>query len=371
MTIVYYTDQIHMHGGLERVMANKLNYLSEHTKASLHVVTFQQEENLPCYPLPDTVNLHDLEIPYNRAVSFLHPSNIKYAYTHYKRLKKVLKTINPDVVVVCNYEYGFYFIPFLAKKKNIIKEYHSSRYFYNLKRQQNTNIIKKILYKVTDYFEAKYNHIVVLTSDELNYYKSENKLVIPNAITHFNSKTANLTNKKAISAGRIAPVKGFENLIWAWQEVAKRQPDWVLEIYGDGEVDYIDKLKAQISKLNLNNHVYFKGATNNLEEKILESSIYVMSSHTECFPMVLLEAQACGVPIVSFDCPNGPRHIINHEVDGLLVEKENIQMLAENTLKLINNEKTRMIYGKQGKINVQRFSEEKIMPIWLNIFKNN
>ena len=182
MKIIYYTDQVYLHGGLERVLANKLNYFSKNTGFELHVITFQQLDKSPCYAINNKVTFHDLNINYNRDISFLHPSNFKLASKHYSRLKAKIKQIKPDVIVVCNYEFGFYFIPLISKKAIIIKEYHSSGHFNNLERLKNKNFLKKIKYKLSDYFESKYDYLVLLTTDEQYYFKTNNTVVIPNAI---------------------------------------------------------------------------------------------------------------------------------------------------------------------------------------------
>ena len=370
MRLLYYTDQVYMHGGLERVLANKLNYFSEHTAIELHVITFQQENNLPCYPINNNVTFHDLKINYNRDISFLHPSNLKHAPRHYLRLKRKIKEIQPDVIVVCNYEFGFYFIPLIAKKAIKIKEFHSSRHFNNIKRLKNKNLLKGLKYKLSDYFEAKYEHLVLLTTDEQRYFKTNNTVVIPNAIHNIGKKAAALINKRGVSAGRIAPVKGFEYLITAWKIVIETHPEWTLDIYGDGDSDYIAQLQKQIENLDLKEHVFLKGATNALESEMLESSLYVMSSLTECFPMVLLEAMACGLPILSFDCPNGPRHIITHNEDGLLVDYLNSEALAHNLIDMIKNPNKLKQLGIQAKENVQRLTDVNIMPKWLTLLLN-
>ena len=371
MRIVYYTDQIYLHGGLERVLANKLNYFSQNTNFELHVITFQQGNNPPCYGINDKVKFHDLSIKYDRKKSFLHAKNIKYAPRHYLKLKTKIKQIKPDVIVVCNYEYGFYFIPLITKKAIKIKEYHSSGHFNYISRLNNKKFIKKCVYKISDYFESRYNALVLLTKDELKYHCANNAAVIPNAITHVSSQSADLSNKKAISAGRIAPVKGFEYLIKSWQTVIESCPDWTLEIYGEGEGEYVKGLESLIKSLNLEKHVFLKGATQQLDCKMLESSIYIMSSLTECFPMVILEAMSCGLPVVSFDCPNGPRHMIEHNLNGLLVEYLNENKLSEGLIDLINNRDKRELMSNNAKISVNSYKESVIMPLWLNLFKKN
>ncbi|WP_157366583.1 glycosyltransferase family 4 protein [Aquimarina agarilytica] len=369
MKIVYYTDQVYLHGGLERVISNKLNYLNEKTDIELNVITFQQKNQPVCYGMSDNVSFHDLGINYDRSLSFFHPINFKNVFKHFKKLNKIINKIDPDIVVVCNYEFGFYFMPLLCSNKILIKEYHSSRHFYYHNRQNNSSLIKKIMYKVVDFFESKYNYLALLNEDELNYYKSNNKIVIPNALSFFPDGISELSNNRVISAGRIAPVKGFEKLIMAWKIVNESYPNWNLDIYGDGEPSYVEVLEKQIKKIGLENKVTLKGATDNLKNEMLNASLYAMTSITECFPMVLLEAMSCGLPIVSFDSPTGPRNIIKDGVDGILVEYNDVEDLAREIIYLIKNPKQRFEMGIKAYKNVKRFSDEKIMNKWLNIFE--
>jgi len=368
MKILYYTDQIYLHGGLERVLTNKFNYLTKNTNHEVHLLTFQQKNKPVCYPINGQVNFHDINIDYDRKLSFLHPKNILKAPKHFIKLRKKIKEIKPDVIIVCNYEFGFYFIPFLSGNAKTIKEYHSSKHFYDLLQKQNKNILKKVIYKVSDYFESKYNHLALLTKDELNYYKSKNKIVIPNAITCLPNTVSSLNNKTVISAGRIAPVKAFDKLIKSWQWVAQKHPDWILEIYGDGDPSFILGLNNLIDSLNLHGKVILCGSVNNLEHKMINASMYVMSSETECFPMVLLEAMACGLPVVSFDCPNGPRNIISHNEDGILVPYNNMEALAETIIELISKPDKRKYFGENARKNINRFNSDVVMGKWLDVF---
>ena len=368
MKIVYYTDQIYLHGGIERVLANKVNYFINEKGFEVFIVTSEQKGNSPCYHIDDKVKLHDIGINYNRNLSYFHPINFIKVFKHFFLLKKKLKELNPDVVIVCNFAFDFFFIPFIYPKIIKIKEFHSSRDFEYHFRKQNKSFIKDLYYKINDYIESKYHYLALLTNDEKRYYKSKNTVVVPNSLTNYPDNYAALTNKKVISAGRIAPVKGFEKLIQAWVLIAKENPDWSLNIYGDGEPEYIYCLKMLIDSLELQNKVKICGSTNNIEQIMLNASIYAMTSITECFPMVLLEALSCGLPVVSFDCPNGPRNIIINNSDGILVENENIDKFALTIMKLINDESFRKRMGKQARENIKRFESSIVMEYWINLF---
>ena len=110
--------------------------------------------------------------------------------------------------------------------------------------------------------------------------------------------------------------------------------------------------------------------TNQIMDKYLESSICIVSSRYEGFSMAIVEAMASGVPCVSFDCPFGPRNIIKNEEDGILVEYLNSKALADNICRLIEDDNLRIKLGANARVNIQRFSEEKIMNQWINLFNS-
>ena len=135
LKILYYTDQTHQHGGIERVLANKINYLVKQKGYEVHLITTEQKGKPHCYPTSLKLISHDLGINYHRAISYFHPKNFSKVFKHYFRLRKQLKKIDPDVVIVLNYDFAFYFIPFLHTRSQKIKEYHSSRYFESIRRK--------------------------------------------------------------------------------------------------------------------------------------------------------------------------------------------------------------------------------------------
>ena len=219
-----------------------------------------------------------------------------------------------------------------------------------------------------DFVESKYDYLAVLNKDEKKYFKSINTIVIPNSYTDYSSIKSSLKNKTAISAGRIAPVKQFDKLILTWEIVIQNNPDWILEIYGDGENEEKKELQNLINKKNLNNNIKLCGKTNQLDSAMLKSSLFVMTSQTECFPMVLLEAMSCGLPIVSFDCPTGPKNIITDVIDGYLVKHNDIFELANSISNLINNPVKMRNFGEKGRENVKSYSKENVMNLWINTF---
>lgn len=366
MRVLFTTDQVYLHGGIEKVMATKANYFAEILGYEVVILTTEQKGNPSCYPLSESIQIVDLEINYHRERSYFHPSNIRKIFRHYTAWKKAIHNLNPDVIIVCNYAFDFYWVPFKSGKRTTIKEYHSSR-FYAFEQRKKAGFLQKIKHKINDYIESKFTKIVVLNHDEQSFYLSENTVVIPNPIQE-NDFKAELNSTKAIAAGRIAPIKGFENLIEVWSLVVKKHPNWTIDIYGQGEEHYINKLQQKINERQLENHVFFKATTNDLQKTMLDYSMYVMTSHSECFPMVLLESMSVGLPVVSFDCPTGPRNIVGNNEDGLLAENQNVTDIANKVCFLIENENIKKQMGIRSKENVKRFYSKNIMSQWKQLF---
>jgi glycosyltransferase involved in cell wall biosynthesis len=112
-------------------------------------------------------------------------------------------------------------------------------------------------------------------------------------------------------------------------------------------------------------------SNHNISAEYENASMYVMTSLNECFPMVLMEALSYGLPCISFDCDTGPRHIIHNNADGLLVEKENPQTMADAIDLLIEDEEERIAMGANALVNSKRFSPETVYPLWENLFNDN
>lgn len=367
MKIVYCTDQVYLHGGIEKVMAQKINYLVNNGY-EVHLITTEQKGKPFCYHMNDELHHHDLEVNYDRKQSYFTFSNLKKIPTHFLRLKRKLKEINPDIIIVCNYTFDFYFVPILEKKVKTIREYHASRYYTSREKK---STLKKIKETFINFFEKKYTSIVVLNKDEEKYYNTNNIKVIPNSIevTEENKVDFAKREKIILAAGRIAPVKQFDHLIRAWEKVYNKYPDWNVHIYGEGDLGLKRKLENIIVEKKIKN-IHFKGVTNQLNEKMNIASLYALTSSTECFPMVLLESLSHGLPILSYKSPHGPENIITDNEDGILVELNNINEFALRLERLINNKEKRKEYSKKGYENIKRFEEVTIMKKWEQLFNS-
>ena len=367
MKIVFIIDQVYLHGGIERVLSIKANYFSSIKENKVYIITTEQKQNVPCYNFSTNIFFKDLGINYHRSKSYFHPKNLIKLPKHIFKTRAELQKINPDIVVVCSHSVDTYFIPFINKTIPKLKEFHFSKSIELIHRQKSSKSRKRYFLKFADYVEKKYDKLIVLNKAEAAYYKTNNVITIPNPLTFYPKTVSNVTEQIVISAGRIAPVKGYDYLIDIWQMVFRENKDWQLHIYGDGDKDYVNLLKEKVQEKGIQESFIFKGSTNHIKDKMLESSLYAMTSHNECFPLVLLEAQACGLTIISFDCPNGPKSIISPK-NGILIPQYKNKAFAKALLKLMDDKKIRTRMGQQARINAQNYSVEKVMDLWIKMF---
>jgi len=366
MKIVYNTDQIYQHGGIEKVMATKVNYLVDQLDYEVFIVTTEQKNHVPCYPLDTRVTLVDLQVNYDRTQSYFSFTNAKKALVHIIRQRRLYKQMQPDVIISPNYNFDHFWLPFIKPKKTkLFKEIHSSRFQEPFLRKQK-KILNWFYWKFQDWIEAKYDKVIVLNIDEVNYRPHNNVVVLSNPVEPF-AGSANLDYKKVMAAGRIAPVKGFDQLIKAWSLVHKQYPDWELHIYGDDYNGTILALNELIKTIGLQDVVQIRSSVPNLMHIMQDYSIFALSSQTECFPTVLLESLAVGLPVISYDCPNGPRNIITANQDGFLVSECNISQFAEALLVLMQNNEIRKEMGENAKRNCERFHTNNVMKQWIHI----
>jgi len=196
-----------------------------------------------------------------------------------------------------------------------------------------------------------------------------NIIVIGNPLTiDLNCPKALLVNKTSIAVGRLEKEKGFDLLIDAWKVVKKKHPEWILNIFGEGSLH--DSIRKQIDDLNLADSIFLKKPVSNIAEKYIESSIFILSSRNEGFGLVLLEALALGVPVVSFNCNFGPEELIEDGQNGFLVETGNTEILAKKIITLIENENVRKKFSERALITTKKYEISNIMMKWDELFQS-
>lgn len=287
--------------------------------------------------------------------SFSQKTLLKYRVL--KELKKYLKD-NPQNAVITTVCWCNCFISFFCKPAKAIGCDHGS-----------FKAIPWIYRMLCRIFYRRLDVLLSLTGRNLQHYTFVNKrkqFVMPNPCSFSCDEQSSYQNKKIVCLARFSHEKGIDTLLYIAAKLKERIPDWTLDIYGSGEEKEL--LFDLSAKLNLQKFVNFHPATQQAKEKLCTSSIYVMSSRSEGLPMTLLEAQVCGLPIVSFDCDCGPSDIITDGVDGFLIPPGDLDGFADAVVKLANNEELRQKFGAAAKENSKRFSPEKISVLWKTMF---
>jgi len=327
--------------------------------------------------LSPKVKLIDLDINYyNRDWEQSYFVNLLVSlfkrFPHYKKLKEVLEQIKPDVVISVG-KSEKHLVPIMRKRTwKIVREFHIER-GYRLRFAKNS--FQRIIAKSLNFMEFtimpkmwQWDKIVTLThEDQERYWQGWNNVaVIPNPTFFKSDKMSDLSAKVVISLGRISPVKNLTSMVNSFRLVVDRHPDWALHIYGGGDAKDLENL---IKQLSLENHVFLKGSTNEVQSVFLRSSIFVLSSLYDGLPLVLTEAMECGVPVVSYQCPCGPKDIVSDGIDGFLLPVNDEKGMAERICRLIEDDELRIKMGIAAKQKASHYSIESIIKQWMALFE--
>lgn len=359
MKLLYIVPNINNEGGVARVLSVKTNYLIEKLGYEVHIIT-QNEGNFPLfYSFNSNIVNHDL---------ILNANYFQFLNSFSKGLESKIKAIQPDIIIVCDNGLKAYLIPFILNTSTpIIFECHGSKYIEEKEPAKYFTSTKiKILFK--ELAARKFTKFVALSQKSLEEWNVKNGVVIPNPLW-FEPKTfSDLKAKKVIAVGRHTYEKGMDRLLQIWKKVIQKHPDWTLEIYGKSNQN--QELQKLSKTLNINSNVAFFEPVKNINDKYQQASIMVMTSRTEGFGMVLIEAMAFGLPCVTYDCPCGPRAIIQNNENGFLVENGNINYFVQQMELLIEDEKLRIKMGTKAQESIEIYDLECIMQQWESLFEN-
>lgn len=375
MKIVYCTDSICYLGGIQNITITKANGLAQMGLQVWIIVT--DNKHPPLHPVDPKVQVINLDINYFeddwKSKFYVIKSILIKRKKHKKAIAKVLNDINPDIIISTGTSEKN-FLPNIRLNSTpiFIREIHNQK-GYRLSHAR--SLFEKIMAIIGNWYDYswninKYDQIVILTNEdkELNWKNNSKVSVINNPVTFdTNIKTAPLTNKKIITAGRLVYQKNHKSLINAWKIVNQKHPDWQLEIWGDGALK--NELSKLINTLGLNNKVLLMGYTNDIISRMLQASGCVLSSLYEGISLVLIEAMSCGLPVISYSCQCGPKDLIEHGKNGFLCEVNDETKLAEYICSIIEDEKLRIKMGQASKKKSEEFRIEKIVTQWTNLFQ--
>lgn len=374
--IVYLTPALYMAGGVERVLTLKANYFAEHFGYDITIILTEGKDKPLFYPLSPKIKVVNLDINFEElwTCSFIKKIFVylKKQRIYKKKVETELMRIRPDVTIsLLRREINF--LNDIKDGSRKIGELHVNRANYRNFVADESNIIKNLFAMLWSKnllsHLKKLDRLVVLTEqDKEAWTELNNVVVIPDPLSFVPKAVSSLTNKRVIAVARYSHEKGIDLLLNAWSIVEKKVPDWYLDIFGDGDrTSYemlIDELSIDRRRCQLH------GRTGDVEHELIDSSLFVLSSRFEGFGMVLTEAMACGLPVVSFDCPLGPRAIIKDGIDGILVENGNVNALADKLVRLMCDNYLRKMMSNAGCKNVLRYEITQIANRWKNVLEH-
>jgi glycosyltransferase involved in cell wall biosynthesis len=276
------------------------------------------------------------------------------------KLRQLYKNEKPDIIIIVGSGHSFLNIPAARGITTITWEHFN----INVNRQFMHPLSRKIATLYSD-------RIVTLTNQDAENYKKKfgvkNVICIPNPITINNTNKSPLTEKRVLAIGRLTNQKGFDLLLDAWSQVENRNNGWKLRIIGSGRM--LPLLLHKIRKYNLSDSIELIPSSDKIVTHFRESSIYVMSSRYEGLPLVLIEAMAMGLPIISFDCQTGPRDIIEDNLTGRLIPYLDVNRLAKELDNLMGDENKRKLLSENAIKRAENFELKVVADKWEKLFK--
>jgi glycosyltransferase involved in cell wall biosynthesis len=382
MKLAFLCNNMKSTNGVERVLSQRLSLLADSGEYDVYLITSNQYGAPFSFPVSEKVHYVDLATRYIKGCSFhgwfqyLDRFLSKIIYKHVVR--RCLFSINPDVITCIDIHLAdLTTISELSINATKVVECHCglSAYYGDIekypldKRSKELKIKEKLVSSV-----GRFDKVVVMTEAEKEDWGLGNKVVcVPNMLASFSDVDHDnrQTSHRVISVGRYAFQKGYDMLLDAWKIVEGKYPEWSLHIYGscDGGNGEYDLLNDIIRQSSLQSFVLHP-ATSDVYSHYIESSFYVMSSRYESFGLTIIEAMACGLPIISFDCKYGPSSIVKNGETGILVPQNNTEKLADAIITMIENEELRDRMGANACLESKKYLPENIMPLWHDFYKS-
>jgi glycosyltransferase involved in cell wall biosynthesis len=347
--VLFYINAIH-HGGAEKVLVNLANNFAEIHYKTIVVTSFVDQEE---YTLSTKVKRLSLEHD-NLPGSFLRRNMIRMI-----NLRKICKSEKPDIVISFMGEANFRAIiatrflriPTLISVRNDPdKEYEGFL----------LRVLAKQLFRLAD-------GCVFQTQDAKNWFPNQIKRksrIILNQVDEKFFKINYLGERKnIITVGRLEPQKNHKLLIRAFHRIAERYQEVNLIIYGDGSLS--SELSLYVEKLGLQGRVVLKGATMDIQDKIFDAKLFVLSSDYEGLPNAVMEAMTLGIPVISTDCPcGGPRLLIQNNENGILVPVNDEIKMAHAIDKVLSDSKLYRKLSQNGKLRAAHFEPKVVFKEW-------
>ena len=367
------------YGGIERCITSLANILCE--KYNVEIAVCYKLYDKPAFELDERVKIKYL----NKKHIVPNKEKFKKAWNNKKiisvfkeglfalkvlRLRKknmvnYIKKSNSDIIISTRDIFNYWLSDF--GKEKVLKIGWEHNHFHD-DYTYASNIVNSA--KMLDY-------LVLVSSDLQKYYNNELQkakcscVYIPNSIDKIPDNVAELDNKRLVSVGRLSPEKGYLDLLKIYSQLVKDYPDWKLYIIGDGEER--SKLEKFIEIHDLKDKVTLHGFQGKeyIDKILNKSSIYLMTSYTESFGIVLIEAMSHGVPCVAFDSAEGAREIIQSGNNGYLVKNRNFDAYKLKVKSLIEKKEERIRIGKLARESVNKYTSDKVGSEWISLIEES
>ena len=353
MKLFYLANTIYSPAGMERVLITKANLLATRYGYEVVIVTNHQKGRYSFFPVDPKVRLIDLDV--NTHLAWNMPRYLR-------RLEALVRDEKPDIVdSLCVSE-----LPYILKLKGLCKvlmaEFHFSHETLRIKGQHRK---LRTLEKTVGGLDC----FVVLTREDQEAWSPYcGKLEqIYNPADFIPGELAPLEAKRCISGGRFEKQKNYDDMVRVWKKVHARHPDWMLELFGNGKKKA--RTEALIRREGLEGSILVHPATPHFKKEMMASSMYLMTSLYEGFPMVLVETAAIGLPCVCMACPCGPAEFIEDGVNGMLAALGDIDGMADKICTLIGQPELRRSMGREIHRKAGEFTTERIMGQWDRLFR--
>ena len=362
------------YGGIERAVVSLANYLCNYYDVEIACTykineesSFKLDKKIKIKYLTDVVpNKKEFK---SALKSFKLIKALKEGIKSIKILNLRKKTMvdyisNTDSDVIISTRLLFNKLLSKYKKNQLTIGWEHNHYHGDMKYAKKiVNSVKKL-----DYFVLVSNNLKEFYSVKLENSKCE-CVYIPNTLDFISDKVSSLKDKKMISVGRLSKEKGYLDLLDMSKTIFKEHKDWSLDIIGDGVER--ETLENYIKDNNLSDNVTLHGFKDKefINKLLSKSSIYLMSSYTESFGIVLIEAMNFGVPVIAFSSAEGAREIIRNNKNGYLIDDRNKDEYIEKVNALIDNQDLRIKLGNEAKIDSKDYDPNIVYKKWIEIIK--
>lgn len=342
-------------GGAERVMSIMANHWSRKGwRVTLITLSGRDDDFFALDEKVERIAL-DIERPSSGMLTALANN-----FRRFRKLRKCILDSEADAVisfvdkmnVLTLLSTRFAGVPVIVSER-VDPRMHDIGYFWG--------VMRRVLYSMATALVVQTRSVIPWAESIVSGGKVK---VIPNpvAISQRSEGAKEFPEPFVLAAGRLTHQKGFDLLLEAFWKNSSRYPEWNLVILGEGEERA--HLERLASNLGIRDKVHLPGRHNGPWGIMNRASMFVLSSRFEGFPNVLIEAMSCGLPVISFNCPSGPAEIVRDQIDGVLVEAENADALAEAMGKLMGDSGERKRLGKRAAEIADRYCEKGVMDMW-------